>query len=214
MSFSLQYTLTDARESGDSGGFPSDSYDTAGDWGRASYILGSRHRLNVLGTIEVPKLKLTLTPMAVLFSSRPFNIISGIDTNGDQIFNDRPSFSTSATGPNIVQTPYGIFNLMPQAGEQRIPRNFGKGPAFFSVNLGISRNFALGKADTNKKRPYQLGLSAQIQNLFNRTNLATPIGNLSSPLFNRSTTIVGAYGWIEDDPAFNRKVTFQLNFSF
>ena len=214
VSLSFQYTLTDAKEEGEQGGFPSDSYNSRDDWGRASYVLGSRHRLNVTGTIEIPKAKLVLTPMVVFFSSRPFNIVSGIDINGDQIYNDRPSFSPVGGGPNIVQTEFGTFNLLPQPGEPRIPRNFGRGPSFFSVNMGISRTFGFGKAEKNSSKPYKLGLSAQIQNLFNNTNLATPIGNLSSPLFGRSTTIVGAYGWIEDDPAFNRKVTMQLSFNF
>jgi hypothetical protein len=34
--------------------------------------------------------------------------------------------------------------LSPAAGQELIPRNYGMGPGFFSVNMGISRSFAFG----------------------------------------------------------------------
>ena len=45
---------------------------------------------------------------------------------------------------NLRQTRFGDFDLAPAPGQALIPRNYGMGPGFFSVNLGISRAFAFG----------------------------------------------------------------------
>src|SRR5439155_6411441 len=44
----------------------------------------------------------------------------------------------------IKCTRFGNFNLLPTAGEQIIPRNFGHGPGSFSLNLRVSRTFGFG----------------------------------------------------------------------
>ena len=44
--------------------------------------------------------------MLVANSGQPFNIVIGQDLNGDNQFNDRPAFATSAS-TNVVQTSYG-----------------------------------------------------------------------------------------------------------
>jgi hypothetical protein len=70
-----------------------------------------------------------------------------------------------------------------------------------------------GGAGGSEKR-YNLTLSLNIQNLFNRTNLAPPVGNLNSPFFGESTRIVGAFGGFGGTAGGNRKVqaTVRLNF--
>lgn len=220
VSLSASYFLSDTKDGGSLGSLPANSYDLKSEWGRASSF-SIRHRLYLSGRFEIPKMKLIFSPQIVVFSQRPFNIITGLDTNGDQVFAERPSLATTTSGPNIYNTQFGVFNVIPLPGEQIIPRNTGHGPSFFSVNTGISRTFGFGstgkKNSANKgssDKPYKIILSVQIQNLFNKVNLGTPIGNLSSPLFGKSTRIAGAYGFEDGSPAYNRRIEAQIRFSF
>jgi hypothetical protein len=70
-----------------------------------------------------------------------------------------------------------------------------------------------GGAGGSEKR-YNLTFSLNIQNLFNRTNLATPVGNLNSPFFGESTRIAGAFGGFGPIAGGNRKVQATVRFNF
>ncbi len=122
--------------------FPANQFDTSGEFGRGAF--DERHRLFMGGTIGIPQLKITLNPFIVARSGRPFNITTGRDTNGDSLFTERPAFATDLTRPSVVQTRFGNFDVNPLPGQQIIPRNFGQGPSFFVVNLGVSRSFGFG----------------------------------------------------------------------
>ena len=125
--------------------FPMNSYDTSTEFGRGSFDI--RHRFTMFGTVNLPWWKIVLNPLIVANSGPPFNIITGQDLNLDRQVNERPSL----LGPNancalttVRCTPLGNFNLVPLPGEQIIPRNSGKAPGAFVVNLRISRAFAFG----------------------------------------------------------------------
>ena len=216
-----EYLLSYTKDGGSPNSFPADSNDLSGEYGRASRF-SMLHRLFFGGTFTLPKLNITLSPVIIANSNRPFNIITGLDTNGDQIFMERPSFATriAPDNPNIIQTRFGTFNINPLPGEKIIPRNFGKGPSFLSINLGVRRNFQFGSdgtknAGNSSKRLYKVTFSLQIQNLLNRTNLDAPIGNLSSPFFGQSTSTVSPYGLFSSgDPSYNRRIEAQLRFNF
>ncbi len=73
----------------------------------------------------------------------------------------------------------------------------------------------------NKK--YNLTLSVQARNLLNRTNLAAPIGTLTSPLFGLSNAINGGFGpgggggggpFGGAAATANRRIELSLRFSF
>jgi len=56
-----------------------------------------------------------------------------------------------------------------------------------------------------------------VQNLLNRANLGTPVGNLSSPLFGQTNTSGGRFGGFGGGGGSgggNRRVELQLRFSF
>jgi hypothetical protein len=126
--------------------FPRDSYDVSGEWGRGGFDV--RHRFSVFGTYNNPKLwKLTFSPFIVASSAPPFNIITGIDSNLDRQFTDRPSFAgpnVNCSSPFIKCTRFGNFNLLPLPGETIIPRNYGHATGSFTANLRISRSFGFG----------------------------------------------------------------------
>src|SRR6266446_6922702 len=142
----LSKTMNDTDGQGSSSLFPANSYDTSGEWGRG---LGDvRHRFFLFGTYNNPKLwKLTFSPFVTASSAPPFNITTGIDSNLDRVFADRPSFvgaDANCASPFIKCTRFGNFNLLPLAGETIIPRNYGRATGSFTANLRISRSFGFG----------------------------------------------------------------------
>ena len=226
--YTLSKTLsdTDGQTGGDIPGvppFPSNSYDVSGDWGSASFDV--RQYFSLFGTYSNPKLwKLTFAPFILARSGYPFNITTGIDSNLDRQFTDRPSFagpSANCASPLIRCTRYGNFNLIPNGGEKIIPRNSGRGPAIFVLNLRVSRSFGFGivqkrPTTSTSDRRYNLTLSLAFQNLLNSVNLAVPVGNLSSPLFGQSQGLTGfgGIGGSGSADAGNRRIYINVQFSF
>ena len=60
-------------------------------------------------------------------------------------------------------------------------------------------------------RRYAVTFSVNARNVFNNVNLATPIGNLGSPLFGESN---GLTGRPYSDPTSNRRLDLQVTFAF
>jgi carboxypeptidase family protein len=145
-SYSLSKTSNDTDGQGGSL-FPANSYDLTGEYGRGGFDV--RHRFTFAGTLNLPWWQVSLNPFIIATSGRPFNITTGQDLNGDRQFNERPSFAPAGIDcnsplPNIICTPFGNFNVRPSDGEAIIPRNFGQGPGYFSVNLRISKTWSFG----------------------------------------------------------------------
>lgn len=155
VSFFVNYVLS--KSNGDTdGGFgpfgggglaaPSNPYDLSQDYGRTRFDI--RHRLFMFGSFTMPW-KVQLNPFVIVNSRQPYNIFIGRDLNGDTFFTERPAFASDPNKPGVVQTPYGALDPNPTAGEQIIPRNFGNGPAFFNVNLNVSKTFGFGEVRGN-----------------------------------------------------------------
>ncbi len=150
LSFFSSYALSKTTNDTDGQGsslFPANSYDLTGEFGRASFDV--RHRLTFAGTLNLPWWQVSLNPFIVASSGAPFNITTGQDTNGDRLFTERPSFAPAGVncaspGANIVCTRFGNFNLRPATGEALIPRNYGQGPGFISVNMRVSKTWNFG----------------------------------------------------------------------
>jgi hypothetical protein len=74
-----------------------------------------------------------------------------------------------------------------------------------------------GGATPNEKR-YNLNVSINFQNLLNRVNLSTPVGNLSSPSFGESLGLGGAFGGFGggggSSGAGNRRIYAQVRLNF
>ena len=72
-----------------------------------------------------------------------------------------------------------------------------------------------GGGGGNAAGRYSLTFSMNFQNLFNHTNLANPVGNLSSRLFGESTSTQGGFGGFGGgSTAYNRRIDASLRFSF
>jgi hypothetical protein len=147
-----------------------------------------------------PKWGLRFSPFITLASGRPFNITTGQDTNGDGLYTDRPAFAQN-----------GGFDLAPPAGARIIPRNYGSGPGLVAVNLRVGKTIILREpADKKSGDPLQLVLSVNARNIPNHPNYATPDGNLSSPLFGQSTSLINGGGGALG----TRRLDVQIRFEF
>jgi hypothetical protein len=125
--------------------FPSRSTDIAFDYGRASNDV--RNRFFLVATTTLPY-GVQGSIFAIANAGSPFNVTTGQDLNGDNQYNERPSLvNTSFCTPNSKQyysTAYGCLNITPQPGETILPYGSGRGPANFSANVRLSKNFAIG----------------------------------------------------------------------
>ncbi|MEW6730250.1 MAG: TonB-dependent receptor [Acidobacteriota bacterium] len=103
----------------------------------------------------------TFSPIVELSSGRPFNILTGIDTNLDQ--------SGDADRPN-VDPATGRLSLpaLGQAGS--LGRNAGIAPGFASVDLRLARNLPIGER-------VKIDFIGEVFNLFNRVNVSTVNNN-------------------------------------
>jgi hypothetical protein len=228
--------------------FPANQYDLSNEYGRSA--IDVRHRFSLGGAINALPWGIRLNPFLIVNSGRPFNITTGRDSNGDTLFTERPALATDLGKPGVVATPFGVFDPNPAPGQAIIPRNFGSGPSFYTVNLRISRAFGFGPevaatgrggrgaggggggrgggrggfggggrgggGESESSRRFNLNLSMNIQNLFNHTNLGTPVGNLSSPFFGQSLNTGGGFGGGGggNQAAGNRRIELQARFSF
>ncbi len=113
----------------------------------------------------------------------------------------------------MVRTPFGVFDAAPAATQAVIPRNYGDGPGMVAVNMRLSKVFSFGEQSSKggkaKDDPKQLTFSINARNVLNHPNLASPNGNLSSPLFGRSTSLLSGQG-----TSGNRRIDLQVKFSF
>lgn len=184
---------------------PANSYDLASDFGYASF--DRRHRFYIGGTLSLPR-SMSISPSVSLMSGQPFNITTGRDNNGDTIFMDRPAFALPGA-LHAVATRFGVFNPNPLPGGPVIPRNFARAPGQAIVSMNFSKTFLLDwisrsrAQQSGSRRTYNLVLDANIENVFNRTNLNGFNGVLTSPSFGRANRALNG-----------RRVEFALSFSF
>lgn len=244
------------------GSSPAYAYDFAGEYGRAAFDI--RHSFTLYGNITIPW-NVFLNPFIVATSGRPFNIIRGIDTNGDGIFTERPSFGELQTKCNALQLTNSFCSIGGNDLNAIIPRNYGVGPPTYSFNLRVGKTFGFGNSiagtgtgrqgrgsggadgmigipgvggnrgggdrgggggragmggsgSGDARKPYNLNIGVNFSNLFNRVNLAAPIGNLASSRFGQSTSTAGGFGGFggfgggTSGP--NRRIELQMRFSW
>ncbi|HVW07841.1 MAG TPA: hypothetical protein VHC90_04625, partial [Bryobacteraceae bacterium] len=207
LTFNGSYTYAYAMSNTDGAtSFPANSYDLTSEYGRAGFDI--RHRVQFNGSWTT-RWGMRFSPFITITSGRPYNITTGSDLNGDGLFLDRPSFATDPSEPGVVLTPYALLNPFPRPGEQIIPRNLGEGAGLIAANMRFSKIFNLTETKPGGGDPRQLVFSVNARNILNHPNFAPPDGNLSSPLFGQSTSLVGSNGTTG-----NRRIDLQLAFNF
>ncbi|HEV2762962.1 MAG TPA: hypothetical protein VGV38_08205 [Pyrinomonadaceae bacterium] len=174
LSFRAAYTLSSLV---DDGVVNTSSALRAGDFRaeRAPSLLDRRHRLAVSGQLELPRAlplvgSLRLAPVLRAASGAPFNLtLGGDDRNLDDVSNDRPSFDgdlrllrSRRPGQTLDTRLLRVLSLPTIGRHGNLPRNAGRGPAFFKLDLALTREFRLN--ERTRLRP-----SVEIDNLLNRT---------------------------------------------
>ena len=185
---------------------PADNYDLDAEWGPSSRDV--RHRLFGFFGFPLPR-KFRGNLMVQAQSASPYNIITGIDENGDTVINDRP------------------------AG---VGRNAARGSATWNLNARISRAFSFGPPRQGDGGPggpirvrgggpggpggrggggpmmmmieqgagrYSVELYAQAFNVLNHTNFVAYSGSLRSPFFGQPISAAPA-----------RRIEVGINFGF
>jgi hypothetical protein len=145
------YTLNyaDSDTTGNNASVAMNPYNLLESYGRASFDV--RNRFFLAGTVNLPH-RFSLSPFLVTASGAPFNVTVAPDMYGTGVLNSaRPAFAApGATGPDIVATRLGTFNIAPQTNQALIPVNYFDGPGQFTLNLRLSKTFSFGKEVTRQ----------------------------------------------------------------
>jgi hypothetical protein len=121
-------------------------------------------------------------------SATPYTIHTGLDDNGDQIFNDRPL----GVGRN-TQRADGAFN-MSAFFNYTIPigqKKLGNLPPGIMINGGPNGNFNVTTMQVDSLPRFRVGFQASVQNLTNHTNYIGYSGTMTSPFFGQPTAAQG-----------------------
>ncbi|MFY9574711.1 MAG: TonB-dependent receptor, partial [Blastocatellia bacterium] len=176
---------------------------------RALSAFDQRHRFVFSGVFSSPFSGDTLTgrifgdwlvsPIFIAGSGRPFNVLLGIDANGDGVSTrDRPCIRPSASQPCNPNSNLG--------------RNTGIGEAFYQVDMRLARRFSFAESK-------YLELTFEAFNLFNHTNFiginnvigTTPLTD-GTPHGIRGRAPTQPFGFTAAAPA--RQLQFGARFNF
>lgn len=140
---------------GGGGGFPAYSYDLSGEYGRSAFDI--RHNIVFGGSFTAPW-DIRLNPFIIFRTGSPYNITSGVDTNGDSIFSERPTYSQLNQACIARGLNFDFCDISDISDPSAIiPRNYGRGPAFFNTSLSISKNFGFGSSPDSARAGNQGG---------------------------------------------------------
>ncbi len=267
--YSLSYasgdtdSLTSPRFTVNTVGFPAYSYDLSNEYAPSAF--NARHSVFFFGSATLPW-GFRLSPIIVATSGRRFNITSGVDTNYDSLFFERPTFSALSARCQQLLLTNSFCDIGGTADPNTtIPRNYGKGPGSFNMNVNLSKTFGFGGGSKtavaanqsggqnqgaqggqrggggggrgpgggpqmvvmggggggmfggggDARKPYNLTLGVNVQNVFNNVNLSQPVGSLTSPSFGRPRSTGGGFGFGGGGGgSANRRVDLQMRFSW
>jgi hypothetical protein len=198
----VMYQLGSIRNYADSAlSLPSNSNDPDADWGPAAQDV--RHRLFVMANFPLV-FGLRAGMNMQLSSARPYNITTGLDDNGDTVFNDRPDGvgRNSARGAKQMTVDLRLtksINLggLLAGGPEGVP--MGTPPPPPPPGGGAANAMQPGAGGGGGDGPrmvimegsnsrYRADFYVSVQNLFNQTNLNAFTGNQLSRLFGQATS--------------------------
>ena len=165
------------------------------EWGPSNF--DRRHNAHVTLTSSALR-NLTARLTVGGSSAAPLTIRTGIDDNGDLVFNDRPvgvgrnSARTRGTTNSSANFTYS-FTL----GKKQVTTGGGV------QVMGSPAGLTVSPTAVQAVPRYRLNLSVSVQNLFNRPVYSGFSGVMTSPFFLQPTSASGV-----------RRVTFNMNVSF
>lgn len=176
---------------------PADSTNPDADWGPAAMDI--RHRVFFMFNTPLPY-GMRASLQGQYSSAPPYNITTGLDDNGDTLFNDRPdgvprNSARGASQWNVnlrlnrsinLGGVLGIDGPMMLGGPPPPPPSMQQGPGI-GAGSGSGGPVQMVTMDANASR-YRLDVYVQVFNLFNTANYNAFVGNLLSPYFGRATS--------------------------
>ena len=194
--FGLNYTWGKSENDSDGPFAVPATGSLAADWGPAPNDV--RHRLGVtVGLNWFRSLNSNLTWQFA--TAPPYTIRTGLDDNGDLIFNDRPAGvgrnSARGDGTSTLNL-FLVYNI--PIGQKRL----GPMPPGIFVT-GAPGSFSVQTLQADALPRFRMGIEFRAQNLTNRSNYVGYSGTLSSPFFGQPTAVQGM-----------RKIDVGLNFNF
>lgn len=152
---------------------PVDNYDLSLEKGFSS--LDRRHSLAAGWNILLLR-RLRVTPVLRLESPLPYTVTTGMDDNGDTVFNDRPvgSRRNGERGAWFKQADLRLDWQLPFNGGERVGNESQGAPS-----VGLLKKCVVG-------------MDVTIQNIFNNMNAQNYVGNRLSPFYRRATSAAPA----------------------
>jgi hypothetical protein len=151
-------------------------------FGATSNAIDIRHRVNVSFNNQVVR-NVLLAVNVTASSAPPYTLLSGLDVNGDGIFNARPAGvgrgTLRASGQVTVNTMFGyVFT-------------FGRASTVLPPGIGVFGQGAAAQVRTvdQGNAKYRLQIFVQAQNLTNEHNYIGYSGTLTSPFFGQPTAV-------------------------
>ncbi len=162
--------------------FPQSAYTDRGDDARPAWRVS--HSLFAVMLVQLPWKIASSTDLSVA-RGMPYDVTTGLDNNGDGVFNDRPS-RVVAEGPGVYGTRFGLLNTTAVNGN--LVRDAGTMPATVHLDLTLSREFKLRERPAKEGGEWALRLDAQSSNLLNHANDLSVDGVVGTSLFGQPLT--------------------------
>ncbi|HEV8591374.1 MAG TPA: carboxypeptidase regulatory-like domain-containing protein [Pyrinomonadaceae bacterium] len=248
--------------------FPAYSYDFTGEFAQLASL--PRHSLFVMGSVGLPW-GIRMNPIVFISSGRRFNITTGVDSNKDLQFTERPTFAALIARCQDPLRPVSAdFCDVSDVSDLNtiIPRNYGLGPKNVTFNMNFTKTFGFGGAKAaaaavgtgsgdggragaggggqrgaragspvggpggggrgagggggfggffggnETRKPYNLTLGLNVQNIFNIVNQGTPIGSMTSPDFGKVRASNTGFGFFGGGGSANRRIDLIARFSW
>jgi hypothetical protein len=172
---------------------PSNGVD--GEWGPSGEDIRFRYNVSInSGMLKNLNAGINMSG----YTAPPYTIYTGIDNNGDLVFNDRPVGveRNSARGSDSFNMNAN-FNYGFSFGKRRVALP----PGISITSVGGVMSVAPGQPSQVGR--YRIGFNASIFNITNRKNFVGYSGVMTSPFFGQPTNVSGV-----------RRVDMGVNFSF
>ena len=183
--FAANYTFT-ASEANTTGAFgiPANGDDLTTEWG----VQAPRHRLGgIFNTRPIGNLTIGLNFRAQ--SGMPYNVTTGVDLNGDGIFNDRPAGVARNSAYTAAQWDLGLRVAYAFFFGPRAQTGMGGGPMVVTIGgPGGGMPGAIGGAANDRR--FRIELYASAQNVTNHFNYIGYSGVITSPFFAEPTNVL------------------------
>ena len=161
--------------------FPAYSYDLNDEYAPSSFI--ARNSLFISSSVNLPW-GFRMNPTVMFSSGRQFNIVTGLDTNRDSVFTERPTYTVLSARCEALGLTNSFCNTegISNPDTMIIPRNYGKGSGSFIVNMNLSKTFGFS---LSKSKIQKSGLGLNNQTMGNNQTLNRRAGSRSVSIRDR-----------------------------